>query len=263
LARSNKQNHFIELGNREDGHIYITVHTGSRNFGLKVAQHHQRVAEKLARDYRKNIKDAEIEALVDKYKQARISEAQLQAGIAAINESARVVNGMESLSSNLMYQYFYDMHCAQLYAELNRRAIANDACRAMGSEYFFTAESVHNYIDFEDGVIRKGAIRAYPDERLVIPINRTFGTIVGTGKGNREWNYSAPHGAGRTMSRSDAKELITQEEASQRMVDAGIYSSVDPQDEDDAAYKDPQTILESLAPTVDIEFVIRPLLNIK
>lgn len=166
------------------------------------------------------------------------------------------------LEGDAAAEYLEDVKICTAYARLNRQVMAIEISHALGTRLIpgFHIMSVHNYVG-SDGYIRKGAIAARKGERVVIPLNRTAGTLIGTGLGNSEWNYSAPHGAGRIMSRGEAKRSISQADADAMM--GNIVSSVNPVDECDAVYKPPEVIMEEIAETVRAEFVIKPVLNIK
>ena len=168
------------------------------------------------------------------------------------------------LSGRLFSEYLHDVAIAQAFAEANRRLIAEIICREMG----FTAESrfscVHNYIETERMILRKGAISARIGERVVVPLNMRDGAVIGTGLGNPEWNFSAPHGAGRACARSDAKKAFTVEEYRAQM--EGIYTTTANEgslDECPMAYKSPEKILPFLAETVEIEQIMKPIYNFK
>lgn len=222
-------NHFIELGlDAHTGCYWLTVHTGSRNFGLQVAGHHQKIAKAL-----------------HPYGDLSWLEGA---------ESAR---------------YLYDMQVCQEYAAYNRRWIARKIKEGFfGSDNlgpsFGEVESVHNYIDFEDRIIRKGAISAHEGQQVVIPWNMRDGLIIGRGKGNPEWNSSAPHGAGRIMGRGAAKKTLSVDEY--RFSMAGIWSSCVGQgtiDEAPAVYKPAEEILAAIGDTVEVEHVVKPVYNFK
>ena len=168
------------------------------------------------------------------------------------------------VSDDLFDDYIHDMKIVQAFASLNRRAMTETLLRVLGltAEENFT--TIHNYIDTDCMILRKGAVSAKKGERLLIPINMRDGSLICTGKGNEDWNYSAPHGAGRLMSRTKAFETLSVEEFRRSM--AGIYStSVGEKtlDESPMAYKKMEDIMDNIAPTVDIEKVIRPVYNFK
>ena len=160
--------------------------------------------------------------------------------------------------------YLHDMEICQRFASENRRMIANIICFNMGWDCKSHFTSIHNYIDFKDNIVRKGAIAARKGERLIIPMNMRDGCIIGIGKGNDDWNYSAPHGAGRILSRSQARKIISIEEYQESM--KGVYTtSVDEStiDESPMAYKPMEEIVKHINDTVDIEKIIKPVYNFK
>jgi len=226
-------NHFIELDKDPDGNVWLIIHSGSRNFGLQVCNYHQKRAKEF------------------------VSKALITG----------IQTGMEYLPIDMGGQeYLDDMEVAQQYAHNNRKSMAKIICE----EYFETEIptdqilSVHNYINFEDRIIRKGAIQANEGQRCVIPFNMRDGIAVCIGKGNKKWNNSAPHGAGRLMSRTKAKEQITLEQYEKSM--EGIYSTCVNKstiDESPFAYKDFNTVMSEMGETVDIQFVMKPIYNLK
>jgi len=153
------------------------------------------------------------------------------------------------------------MIVAQEYARSNRQAIINNICKVLNFKKKYFIESIHNYIDFEDNMIRKGAIRAHKNEKCLIALNSKEGMLICEGKSNKYWNLSAAHGCGRNMSRTASKELITQTDAEEAM--EGVYSSVLPRDESPLAYKDSKEVIKNLNETVEILDTIVPILNIK
>jgi len=167
------------------------------------------------------------------------------------------------LTGKDMYGYLTDMIFASIYAEENRKVIGEIIMKTLQSKPTKTIETVHNFIDFKDFVIRKGAVSAHKGELIIIPFNMEDGTLICEGKGSVDWNYSAPHGAGRLMSRSKAKKLCSAEEAGKRMVGKNIYSSGIPVDEVKEAYKDPAIIEAAIEPTVSIVDRLIPILNMK
>lgn len=229
-------NHFIEIGKGEDGRKWLTVHSGSRNFGLQVAMYHQ----KRAKDYIHGVYNS------DAYKTL---------------EYLPLDEGGEG--------YLTDMNIAQIYASVNRDTIA----KTIIEEFFIlqanklaVVKSTHNFIDMHDRIIRKGATRAYKNESGVIPFNMRDGMIIFRGKSNSEWNNSAPHGAGRILSRRKAKESLNLQKALKDMRDAGVYTtSLNRHSLDEAAgaYKNKELIIEMIEPTVDILSYVKPIYNFK
>jgi RNA-splicing ligase RtcB len=221
-------NHFIELGRDQFGGVWATVHTGSRNFGLKIANFHQKKA------------------------------------VPTVGKG----KGLEWLEGDAAALYRGHMQVAQHFAAENRRAIMMTLMnffKMHGSlDECLAVNSVHNYINFDDKIIRKGAISAHEGERVVIPWNMRDGMIVGIGKGNADWNRSAPHGAGRVHGRREAKRLFTVEQFKDSMV--GVWSScVDKStiDESPFAYKDSKVIEAAIGDTVDIDYRIKTIYNFK
>jgi RNA-splicing ligase RtcB len=176
-----------------------------------------------------------------------------------------VPDHLEYLEGDDAIGYMTDMAFAQLYAEWNRSIIIEQMQKALGieDEQLEIIQSVHNFIDFNDMTIRKGAIASYVGEKMIIPFNMRDGILIVEGKSNEEFNYSAPHGAGRVLSRSAAKKTLSLEEAKQDMEDAGIFTTNVPLDEAPGAYKDAKVIEEALEPTADIITKIKPIHNIK
>ena len=223
-------NHFIEANRDEDGNLYVVVHSGSRHLGLEIANYYQKAAY----------------------------IALQERGETSIPKHLAYVDGY------LAEHYLHDMEIAQEYAELNRRAMMDVIVKGMGLHVAEQFTTIHNYIDLKHAILRKGAVSAQAGERLLIPINMRDGSLICVGKGNEDWNCSAPHGAGRLMSRSEAKQSFTVSEYKKQM--EGIYTtSVDRStlDECPMAYKSMDSIVSNIGPTADIERVIRPIYNFK
>lgn len=253
-------NHFIEANKDEDGHIYIVVHSGSRHLGLEIANLYQEAAYTSLTSYSKD----EIEKIIEELKAAgRQKEIQnvlknLKAKHSPIPKPLAYVEG------ELFEQYLHDMHIAQQYANLNRKAMMDAIVKAMGFHIEEQFTTIHNYIDVENMILRKGAVSAQAGERLLIPINMRDGSLVCTGKGNEDWNCSAPHGAGRLMSRSEAKQTFTVSEFKKQM--DGIYTTSvgrSTLDECPMAYKNMEDIVNNVEPTVTIDSIIKPIYNFK
>jgi len=250
-------NHFIELDQDEDGNIYLIIHSGSRNLGVQVASYYQDLAIKNCQ----NNKSAR-EELIREYKaagrQKEISNALAQIPVVNIPKELCYLEGQDRKD------YLHDMEICQNFASINREAIGEIICLAMGWEGIDSFETIHNYISFKDGIVRKGAISAHYGERVLIPLNMRDGCILGTGLGNEDWNNSAPHGAGRVMSRKQAKELINLEDFQNTM--EGIYSTSiveETLDESPFAYKPSEEIIELVKDTVRIEKILKPIYNFK
>lgn len=249
-------NHFIEVDIDKYGKQWLVVHTGSRNIGKQVALYHQKVAEK----FQGGVK----EAIQDKIKD--VDPKDRERWLKEFKDSHKIPKGLEHLEGKLLEDYKNDMIICQNFAESNRRNIVVRILRAMeieaeGCEYI---ESVHNYYDFSSKVIRKGAISAQKGKYCIIPMNMRDGSLICVGKGNPNWNFSAPHGAGRLMSRSQARERISLEDFQKSM--RGIYTtSVNTStiDESPMAYKPMKEIIEQVKDTVEIVDIIKPIYNFK
>lgn len=263
-------NHFIEVDVAEDGYKYLVIHTGSRNLGKQVADYYQNLAFELMSGKDKLYE--EQDRLIKEYK-ASGRKSEIQNAIAELHRNFNAVN--PNIPKNLCYldgkyreDYLHDMRICQKFAYINRVMIAQIICNHMGwgvdadmPDYF---ECIHNYIDHDSNIVRKGAISAKYGEKVLIPINMRDGCIIGTGKGNEDWNCSAPHGAGRVMSRTKAKELVSLEEFEKSM--DGIYTTSVNQstiDESPMAYKTLDEIVENIKDTVDVLAIIKPVYNFK
>ncbi len=259
-------NHFIEVDVASDGTKYLVIHTGSRNLGKQVAEIYQNLAVELNRGMEDYFKMRD--EIIRTYKeQGRRSEIQ-----AALKEIAwKKANGPTTIPEDLCFlygQYFddylADVEICQQFAKRNRELIAEiilDRCNLTATDAFHT---IHNYIDTGEMILRKGAIAAHKDEKVLIPINMRDGSVLAVGKGNAEWNYSAPHGAGRVMSRNKAKQVLSLDEYKKAM--EGIYStSVNEETLDEApmAYKSLNDIIDVIEETVDVIEVIKPIYNFK
>ena len=255
-------NHFIETGiSKNTGKFWFTIHSGSRNFGLRVATYHQNVAEK-------TIKRQRLEIARDKLPEARangLEPKDIQNWLIEEQEKLpKMTKGLEYLENELANDYIWDMVVVQHYAIMNRRAMMNHVIKILGETPVDEIETAHNYIDFDDLILRKGAIRAYIGERVVIPFNMRDGMLICEGKSNPEFNFSAPHGAGRIYSRRKAKEILDMDEYTEQMQGI-VTSSVRPGTLDEApgAYKAPEIIEMAMEPTVKILDRVKPILNIK
>ena len=219
-------NHFIELGKGQDGEIYLIIHSGSRNLGHQVAVYYQDLAWKAA---------------------GEVGNPDLA-----------------HLEGSLFDDYIYDVEIMQNYANWNRKAIAFDILREMKWLRGDSFTTIHNYIDTKDMILRKGAVSAKNGEKLLIPINMRDGSLLCVGKGNPDWNYSAPHGAGRLLSRSDAKSSLSLEDFQRQM--EGIYTTCVKKstlDESPMAYKTMEDILINIEPTCEVVDIIKPIYNFK
>lgn len=254
-------NHFIEVDRGEDGSIYIVIHSGSRHLGLEVANYYQEEAYKRLNSCSKT----EIAALIAKLK-AEGNEKQIQKELKKLTSTKHtdVPKPLAYVEGDLFEQYIHDMKIVQEYAMLNRQAMMDELIKGMGLHIRDSFTTVHNYIDTEKMILRKGAVSAQIGETLLIPINMRDGSLICTGKGNPDWNCSAPHGAGRVLSRVEAKATLTLSEFKRQM--EGIYStsvSYDTIDESPMAYKSIDDIVSNIGGTVDINDIIKPIYNFK
>ena len=261
-------NHFIEIGRDTNGNVWLTIHTGSRKFGLDICNYWQNVpAERMHEEKAVKFHKGLVE-IKSTLKGKEISKAikKLRADLGLNNKVAKALDYIEGED---MQGYLTDMIFAQAYAAENRRLIAAQILDAFNVPFashlgvVSSIETVHNYIDFNDFVIRKGAISAHVGELMIIPFNMEDGILLCEGKGNEEWNQSAPHGAGRVASRAQAKRDFSSEVAKKRMEEKGIYTSAVPVDEVKEAYKDPKIIEEAIEPTATILDRIKPVINLK
>ena len=256
-------NHFIEIDADDEGNKYLVIHTGSRNLGKQVCEIYQDKA--IYNLHGNGARKQEIEKLIAEYRAAG-RQSEIADGIAKVkkNFGGSIPKELCYLTGDQRDSYLRDMALCQYFACMNRGFIADKIVRGMGWEMQSAFETIHNYIDHKTNIVRKGAISAKKGERLLIPINMRDGCIIGVGKGNEDWNCSAPHGAGRIMSRMQAKEILTMDEYQNTM--SGIYTtSVCPDTIDEApmAYKPMQEIIDCIGDTVEIEKIIKPVYNFK
>lgn len=252
-------NHFIEVDRDEEGALYLVIHSGSRHIGLQVAEFYQNLAFRGMRAKREERVAETIERLKA---EGMVTEIASEAG--RVRASFDVPREMSYLTGAEMKNYIHDMEIMQEYAEVNRRAMAADILAAMGLTAVGSFVTVHNYIDTENMILRKGAVSARRGERLLIPINMRDGSLICEGKGNADWNFSAPHGAGRLLSRGEARKKLTVEEFAAQM--EGIYTTsvgADTLDESPMAYKSLEDIVGNIAPTAEIKRRILPVYNFK
>lgn len=269
-------NHFIEIDKDDEDNKYLVIHTGSRLLGNVVSHYYQN----LAIEQRAGMEDYLLKRkrTVEYYKENN-KRTEIQTKLKEIDKNYKDAKRNPKIPEDLCYLegscrdfYLHDMELCQEYAKLNRETIAktiiNCINELMGynisienSEHYHT---IHNYIDFEDNIIRKGAVRAKENTKLIIPMNMRDGSLICMGKGNPDWNYSAPHGAGRLMSRGDAKAEIKLEDFEKSM--EGIYSSTVNRytlDESPFVYKPMDEIIENIKDSVDIVKIIKPIYNLK
>lgn len=261
-------NHFIEVDEDEDGNKYLVIHTGSRNLGKQVAEIYQEKAIEYC-SYHEEMKQ-EKENIIREYKESG-REKEIQGKLIEISnkykDKTKLPKDLCYLEGKDREDYLHDMKICQRFAVCNRCSIANTILYKMGfgnKDRFVNFHTIHNYISFKDNIVRKGAISAKKGERLLIPMNMKDGCIIGIGKGNEDWNCSAPHGAGRIMSRMAAKETLNLDDFKDSM--KGIYTTSvceDTIDESPMVYKSMDEIIENIKDTVEIERIIRPIYNFK
>lgn len=255
-------NHFGEIDVDNDGNYYIVIHSGSRHLGIEVCKHYQRIAI----EYHKDKKKSDIAVIEKLKKEGRQSE--IESVLKASKKSLpSIPDDLAYLEGQHLEDYLHDMKIAQEYAIWNREAMMEVLLGELGIgkdkilEKFCT---IHNYIDVENRILRKGSISLQKDETAIIPMNMRDGSIIVRGKGNPEWNFSGPHGAGRLMSRSKAKESLSLDDFKKSM--AEIYTtcvSTGTIDESPMAYKPFDEIIRNIEPTADIIDRIRPIYNFK
>lgn len=257
-------NHFIEVDEAADGTKYLVVHTGSRNLGKQVAEIYQRIAIDLAKGKEEYFKKRD--EIINTYK-AEGRRKDIQAALKAIEwteRKAEVPDDLCFLYGQYFDDYMHDVEICQQFALRNREKIAEillERAGLVGNDGFHT---IHNYIDTKEMILRKGAIAAHKDEKILIPINMRDGSVLAMGKGNPEWNYSAPHGAGRLMSRTKAKSELDLEEYKREM--QGVYTtsvSANTLDEAPMAYKSLEDIIDVIRDSVDIIDIMKPIYNFK
>ena len=251
-------NHFIEIDYSEkNNRYYLIIHSGSRKLGGDVCKYYQDLAFQGVNEMKKI-----REELIHKLK----SDGRTKDIDSEIKKLNKPVTDKElaHLSGEYFRNYLNDMAIVQKFAILNRKTMADIIIKEAGLQETFRFETIHNYIDFKRMILRKGAVSAELGEKLLIPINMRDGSLICLGKGNKDWNYSAPHGAGRLMSRSKAKELLTMEDFSSSM--NGIFTTSVNQstiDEAPQAYKSIEEIMAAVVDTVDIIDIIKPIYNFK
>ena len=258
-------NHFIEIDEGSEGRKYLVIHTGSRNLGKQVADYYQNLAVELmiGRDKLAYERDRLIAEYKDQGRSYEIQDAIKELRNTWRNKNNDIPKELCYLTGKYRDDYIYDMKICQRFAKQNRLMIALKIMLRMGWCAIDLFETVHNYID-DSNMIRKGAISAKNGEKVLIPISMRDGCIIGVGKGNEDWNYSAPHGAGRIMSRNKARESISMESFRESM--EGIYTTSVCEstiDESPMAYKSMNEIINNIKDTVDILDVLKPVYNFK
>ncbi len=256
-------NHFIEVNKDDEGHLYIVVHSGSRHLGNEAAKYYQNEGfAALCGSARFQI-DAMIREMKEQGRSKEISR-ELKRLREECAEAVSVPKELAYVEGKLFDEYIHDMKIIQKFAALNRKAMADVIVKGMGVTVEEQFTTIHNYIDTDEMMLRKGAISAKKGEKILIPINMSDGSLICIGKGNDDWNCSAPHGAGRVMSRKDAFEKLSMQEYEEQM--EGIYTTCISRktlDEAPMAYKPLNEIIEQINPTAEIICRIKPLYNFK
>lgn len=250
-------NHFIEVAKDEEGYLYLVIHSGSRGFGVQVASYYQKLAIKTL-----SSNNSEKEEIIARLK-AEGREKEIQ-GILKNIPKKKINKQLAYLEGKNYLDYLNDLDVVQKYSTENRKAIAETIITKMNLTEIDSFTTIHNYVDLDRNILRKGAISALKDEKVIIPINMRDGSIIAVGKGNPDWNYSAPHGAGRVFSRGKAKELLSMDEFKETMCNVWSTSVCESTlDESPMAYKDVNEILGNIKDTVDVVGMIRPVYNFK
>lgn len=254
-------NHFIEIDRDDEGNLYLVVHSGSRHLGVEVAKYYQEEGYKVLN----RSDDASVKEMIDRMKaEGRQKEIRKERKKLKNTKRTDIPKALAYVSGELFDRYIHDMKIVQRFAALNRQTMTDEILRGMKlhAEERFT--TIHNYIDTDSMILRKGAVSAQKGEQLLIPVNMRDGSLICVGKGNEDWNCSAPHGAGRLMSRAEAKQSFTVSEFKKQM--ENVYTtSVNREtlDECPMAYKGMENILDNIGPTADVARIIRPVYNFK
>lgn len=257
-------NHFIEIDQAADGTKYLIIHTGSRNLGKQVAELYQKLAVELHSGKEEYFKKKN--EIITNYK-AEGRKKEIQAALKKLaweKKECLIPDDLCYLYGTYLEDYLHDVEICQEFARKNREKIAEILLNYIGIQAGESFHTIHNYIDTKNMILRKGAISAYKGEKILIPINMRDGSVLAEGKGNPSWNYSAPHGAGRLMSRTKAKEELSMEEYKKAM--EGVYTtSVNEETLDEApmAYKSLDDIISVIKDSVDIIDIMKPVYNFK
>lgn len=256
-------NHFIEVNKDDEGDLYIVVHSGSRHLGNEVAKYYQNEGFNVLCGTAK----FQVEDMIAELKaQGRSKEINKKLKKLRYERSKTipVPKDLAYVEGKLFDEYIHDMKIIQCFATLNRKAMMDVIVNGLGVTVEEQFTTIHNYIDTDEMILRKGAISAKKGEKILIPINMRDGSLICIGKGNEDWNCSAPHGAGRLMSRKEASESLSMDEYRQQM--EGIYTTCVSRrtiDEAPMAYKPIEDIVKQIGPTADIVTRIKPLYNFK
>ena len=259
-------NHFIEIDETSDGCKYLIVHSGSRNLGKQVAQYYQRLAANLDRGYDTYLekRDEIIRTYKEQGRKNEIQTALKELHWNVYESETSMPDDLCYVSGKYLDEYLKDVEICQNFAKRNRELMAEIILTRTGMKSLDSFHTIHNYIDVSEMILRKGAIAAHSGEKVLIPINMRDGSVLAVGKGNPDWNYSAPHGAGRLMSRTAAKNNLSLDEYKETM--KGVYSTSineDTLDEAPMAYKRLEDIIDVIKDSVDIIEVMKPIYNFK
>ena len=256
-------NHFIEVDRDNEGYLYLVVHSGSRYLGVQTASYYRKLGWKTMN----RLPNEARRELIERYKSEGRPQ-EIEKGLQKLENSLAASSDLPEkyayVEGQNLLNYIHDMRIVQRYAALNRQAMTRTILDGMGLTEIDRFTTIHNYIDTENMILRKGSVSAQKGERLLIPINMRDGALICIGKGNPEWNCSAPHGAGRILSRTAAQNTLTVEEFRQEM--EGIYTTCVAQstlDESPMAYKGLDEILSQIGPTAEVVNQIKPVYNFK
>lgn len=270
LARSlgtlGSGNHFIEIDQAADETKYLVIHSGSRNLGKQVAELYQRLAVNLNRGYGEYLekRDEIIRTYKEQGRRSEIQAALKQLHWQVYESPASMPEDLCYLEGKYLEDYLHDVELCQVFAKRSREKMAEIILEKTGMTGTDAFHTIHNYIDTDEMILRKGAIAAHKGEKVLIPVNMKDGSILAVGKGNKEWNFSAPHGAGRIMSRTKAKQELALEDYKKAM--EGVYTtSVNEMTLDEApmAYKSLDDIIDVIRESVDVIEVMKPIYNYK
>ena len=259
-------NHFIEIDRSADGTHYLVIHTGSRNLGKQIAEYYQNIAIDLShgKDELFRARDELIRRYKAEGRRGELQEALKELNRAFQAKAAEIPADLAFLFGSYLEDYLHDIEICQDFARRNREVLARVLLERTGLTAGDAFHTIHNYIDTEERILRKGAIAAHAGERVLIPINMRDGSILAVGRGEPDWNYSAPHGAGRLMSRTAAKENLSMDEFRNTMVD--VYTTAvneNTLDEAPMAYKSLTDIIDVIEDSVDVIEVLKPIYNFK
>ena len=257
-------NHFIEIDRSEDGTFWLVIHSGSRNLGKQVCEYYQQLAVDIA-EGKEDYMESAPELIARLKAEGREKEIQTELDALRLRLNHKTApDSLCHLEGQHLEDYLHDVKICQEFAVRNREIMAGLILKKTGMTGLESFHTVHNYIDTDEMILRKGAIAAHAGERVLIPINMRDGSIIAIGRGNEDWNYSAPHGAGRIMSRKKAFETLSLDDYKAAM--EGIYTTTatrETLDESPMAYKRMEDILDAVRESVDIVEIIRPVYNFK